>query len=503
MQCNKSNSSEPIDHSLILKRVPGYVYWKDLNSVYLWCNDNLANVAGLSSPSEIVGKTDYDFNWGIAEADKFIEDDKYVITTGNVHFSEYTLPILNDNGIFMTVLTEKSPLLNKDGKIIGVLAIAVDITDRKEAERLKFEEEAKQLKFSNAIEFQRIIAQGVHDIRSPVAALLMTIKTCTEIPEATRLVLREASTRIQDIAEHLLNKYKKVVFRTLPENKNIKPVLVTVALSQVLSEKRIRYQELPFTFKCIYSPKSHFAVIQIDQNSFKRMLSNLINNAVEAIGEKEGTVTLQVAAKAGWVTIKIQDTGHGMPPGVVKSIMANAVFTRGKQKGRGLGLTQVRDTLRHYKGQLLINSRVGGGTQIILTLPEAETPVWLAKEIILNSDDTVIILDDDPSIHDAWEIRFQKEAPYIPLIHFNSGEKTIDFIQSLQEKEKQKVVLLADYELLKQKYNGLQVITLTQIDRSILVSNFSSDDIISQAHFSRVKILPKSLAPEVFLTIKV
>ncbi|APJ03655.1 PAS domain-containing sensor histidine kinase [Silvanigrella aquatica] len=500
MQSNKP-SAELIDLSIILKRVPGYVYWKNINSIYLGCNENLARIGGFKSSDDIVGKTDYDFSWGLAEADKFVEDDHYVIRTGKVHFSEYTLPILNENGAFMTVFTEKSPLYDNNGNIIGILAIAVDISDRKEADRLKFEKELDQLKYANAIEFQKIVAQGVHDIRSPVDALLMTIKTCTEIPEATRLVIREASNRVQDIAEHLLNKFKKIAFKTLIIDEQTEPIFVSVALNQVLSEKRYRYQNLPITFKCNFNANSLFSVVVIDQNRFKRMISNLINNAVESIEKKKGTVTLHLTSHNGLITIKIQDTGIGMSQNFVKSIMSNGVITRGKQKGRGIGLFQVKDTMSYYKGQLLVNSRVGGGTQIILTLPETETPSWLAKEISFNEKDIIIILDDDPTIHNAWKIKFQNCIKNIQLKHFNSGENALDFIESLTIKEKKNIYLLIDYELLNQKYNGLDLVKLTKINRSILVTNFISNEIINHVQALEIKILPKSLASEVILKI--
>ena len=62
---------------------------------------------------------------------------------------------------------------------------------------------------------------------------------------------------------------------------------------------------------------------------------------------------------------------------------------------------------------------------------------------------------------------------------------------------------LADYELLNQKYNGLEVIRLAQISRAILVTNFISQQIILKAEFYGVKILPKSLASEVNLKLKI
>ena len=54
---------------LVLTNIPQFIFWKDINSVYLGCNDNLARVAGVGSQEEIVGKTDYDLAWRKEEAD--------------------------------------------------------------------------------------------------------------------------------------------------------------------------------------------------------------------------------------------------------------------------------------------------------------------------------------------------------------------------------------------------------------------------------------------------
>ncbi|MCC2645851.1 MAG: hypothetical protein K0R94_1629 [Burkholderiales bacterium] len=137
--------SADIDLELILKISPGYIYWKDLNSVYLGCNQNCAALAGLSTPAEIVGKTDHDFFWGINEAEKFIADDQQVIKTKKTLVSEYKLVIKDKKeAMSIVVKTEKSPLLNNKGKIIGVLVIGTDITSEKDSEILKNQNLAQQ-----------------------------------------------------------------------------------------------------------------------------------------------------------------------------------------------------------------------------------------------------------------------------------------------------------------------------------------------------------------------
>jgi PAS domain S-box-containing protein len=66
----------------VLSQFPGVVFWKDINSVYLGCNQAFANGAGFISPAEIIGKTDFDLPWADSEAEYYRDDDKDVITNG-------------------------------------------------------------------------------------------------------------------------------------------------------------------------------------------------------------------------------------------------------------------------------------------------------------------------------------------------------------------------------------------------------------------------------------
>jgi PAS domain S-box-containing protein len=123
------------DLEYIIAHIPGFVYWKDLNSRYMGCNNNLARISNLKDRSEIVGKTDHDFGWGAKQAQQFVKDDQYIIKTKENLITEYELPIKREDGHYFWVRTEKMPFFDHNGEVIGILAIASDITDQKLAEK--------------------------------------------------------------------------------------------------------------------------------------------------------------------------------------------------------------------------------------------------------------------------------------------------------------------------------------------------------------------------------
>lgn len=153
----------------IIANMPGYVYWKNSNSEYMGCNNNLAKLSGLNDRLEIVGKTDFDFAWGKDEAEKFQKDDHLVMQHKATLTTEYQLPIKNSVRDFIYVRTDKMPLYNENHKIIGVLAIAVDITEQKTLEKnLVAEKEKAELLSQTKTEFIRNME---HDIRTPFGGI--------------------------------------------------------------------------------------------------------------------------------------------------------------------------------------------------------------------------------------------------------------------------------------------------------------------------------------------
>lgn len=120
----------------ITAEFPGHVYWKDLNGVYLGCNDNQAKSLGFEKGQDIVGKTDFELPWSRKTAELFSKNDKKVIRSNQAIEIEEESIIGNKKYI---MLSQKKPLKDKHGNVIGVLGVSFDITMEKEAERLKLE----------------------------------------------------------------------------------------------------------------------------------------------------------------------------------------------------------------------------------------------------------------------------------------------------------------------------------------------------------------------------
>lgn len=121
----------PVYLKNILLHIPGSVYWKDKNGVYLGCNQFHATIAGLSCPEEVVGKTDYDLVWKEI-APTLIKTDQEIMQSG-IPKEIIEIPTLL-NGKKISMITNKAPLFDDKGEIIGIIGTSIDITEQRRIE---------------------------------------------------------------------------------------------------------------------------------------------------------------------------------------------------------------------------------------------------------------------------------------------------------------------------------------------------------------------------------
>jgi hypothetical protein len=195
-----------------------------------------------------------------------------------------------------------------------------------------------------------------------------------------------------------------------------------------------------------------------------------------------------------------------MPAELVDKIKNNVAFTHGKENGHGIGMQQVHDMLERNRGVLEVESTEGKGTTFTINFLQVATPEWICNKLTIKKNSIVIILDDEQSIHGAWDSRFNSilvRYPEIQIIHFRNGQETIDYINSKTAEERSKLILLTDYELLKQTFNGLEVAEQTQIEKQtiLVTSHHSTEYVLKTASAMKVKVLPKLLASELLIIV--
>ena len=336
-----------------------------------------------------------------------------------------------------------------------------------------------------------LAAQVSHDIRSPLSALNMVAASLKDLPEQKRLVLLNATQRINDIANCLLNRTE---INTAPFDE---PVFLIVFLDSLLSEKRFQWRERKEVLIQGEFSEGYGLFATINPRELARALSNLINNAVEAVAGS-GRITIGLHSTGENIEITITDTGKGIPEDILPRL-AQKGFSYGKDSngtsGSGLGLYHARQLVKSVGGTLAIQSRLGLGTTVSLILPKAEPPDWVVDRIALKPGNLLVSVDDDPSIHQAWAGRLRSAGTLHPVEHL-TFTSLADFEEWLSCNPSEKVQILIDYEFAGQSGNGLDVIERNRIaDRAYLVtSRFGELLIQRRANTLGVRLIPKNLA---------
>jgi hypothetical protein len=329
-----------------------------------------------------------------------------------------------------------------------------------------------------------------------------------QLPEDKRVLLRSAINRIRDIANSLVE--RKNISDNFSNNKSNADTkkevhLISGLIESLLTEKRVQFRSLlGVDIEGHIGTDSYGLFANIDANEFKRLLSNLINNAVEAIGEK-GKVDLYLTGNPNEINIQICDNGKGIPAHLLPKIGVRGE-SFGKSGGMGLGLFHAKSTIKSWGGTLKIDSIQGQGVSVSLILPRMTAPNWFAPIIEIKRGHSIVILDDDSSIHQIWRGRFDGLnflAQGISVFHFSTPNDVQKwFIETTSDPKE--TLFLMDYELIGSKSSGLDLIEALGIaDTSILVtSRFEERGILDRCKNIGLKLIPKGAASLVPIVIK-
>ncbi len=253
-------------------------------------------------------------------------------------------------------------------------------------------------KLKGEIAMAAVARQIGHDIRSPLAVLRFATK------DKNLNSLREtAINRLQELSTHLLKKEEDVLH------------LATVQslVREICREKRVEFGSEIQIFETISLDKEYF----LPGNAFywRRIFSNLINNAVEARGDGVANVHIHVSAAADFIEVSIKDSGQGMSPDVLEGLK-NGIFTHGKKFGTGLGLSSAKTYLEKVGGTLQIESSIGNGCTVRMRFPKL---------------DRIVLIDDDAEFGDLWQVWAQQRGISFQFIHCKSKEELLRQVESI------------------------------------------------------------------------
>ncbi|MEO1670385.1 MAG: PAS domain S-box protein [Cyanobacteria bacterium J06631_2] len=118
---------------LVVDELPQTIVWKDLDSRFLGCDRSFAQLGGAASPQELIGKCDYDMPWTKEESDGYVECDRRIMASNTAEYGILET-LVNAAGELTWLETNKIPLNDSEGNVIGILGTFEDVTVRQIAE---------------------------------------------------------------------------------------------------------------------------------------------------------------------------------------------------------------------------------------------------------------------------------------------------------------------------------------------------------------------------------
>ncbi len=326
--------------------------------------------------------------------------------------------ILNSFLIWLFFLVFSSPVL---------------ILEKRRLEKKYLEE----LKIHELRTLTSLAEQVSHDIRSPLAVLQGIAENLKGFPEDEALVLKRSISRIEGIANDLLNIQKKRQSQEVGNSPNINLESLNVQLEIIFAEKKLQYKSKT-NLEIRYESIEKSLMVNMNQIDFYRAISNLINNSVEAIADL-GLITISLNEFDGKAEIRIQDSGKGIPSHIITRI-GERKFSYDKNienAGNGLGIFFAKNVIQSLNGTFNIESELTKGTLITISLP------------ILSSKYDYILIDDDELVRMIWESAALKTG-----ISFLAVSSVEDFIKLKGEINKEITKIYIDSELGKDKVKG-------------------------------------------------
>ncbi len=321
------------------------------------------------------------------------------------------------DGSRVWVDSRMQPILDDDARVVAIVGVSRDITERKTAEWERQTIEAR-LTQAKTLESLGALAGGVaHDFNN----LLTSVLGNTDLALAHVPPSSPARAYLKHI-EHAAHRAAELTRQMLAYSGRGQFLMRPLSLAEAVRGKRPLFQTLTSDHVTLEIAAHDDIPVEGDAEQIGQLLVSLVVNAVEAIGVSRGTVRLSTGAAyctrsdlactyldesrpEGWYAyIEVSDTGSGMS-GETMARMFEPFFTT-KFTGRGLGLAAVLGIMRGHRGAIQVSSELGRGTTVRVLFPALKRELPVRGDAPANGPasarvQSVLVVDDEETVRNV------------------------------------------------------------------------------------------------------
>jgi len=436
----------------IMEYIPDYVYAKNTRHEFLAASTALAKRMGAKSGDELLGRSDFDF-YPKDLAEKYAKDEADLMQSGQpvIDREESTV---DADGNTIWHLTSEVPFRDASGKVVGLVGVGHNISDRRAAEAALLE--AKQAAEAASRAKSEFLANMSHEIRTPLNGVIgMTgLLLDTELTQEQREYLetvRQSGDALLTVINDILDFSKIEAGKLVIESFTFDLRQLIEEVAEMLAP---RAEEKGIDLVVQYSPGLPHNFIG-DGSRIRQIITNLTANGVKFT--PSGHVLIKAEFEGNddrgraRMRISVKDTGIGIPEEKVgllfEKFMQVDTSTTRKYGGTGLGLAISKQLVELMGGTIEAKSRLREGSifSFVLPLQVDSQPAPAPAPIVDLAGLRVLIVDDNEVnrrvVHEqisSWGMRNGSYA---------TGSEALQAILTAQATGDPFHIVIADYQM--------------------------------------------------------
>ncbi len=283
------------------------------------------------------------------------------------------------------LLLRVTTLINLKHFVAEAIALARDMNVvKKQVEDLNLRNAESERKMDELIEYDKLKTEFFtnisHELRTPLNVISSTVQLLKSL-DPTRQLGEESIRKYLKIMNNNCYRLLRLINNLIDttrldggyiklhlKNNNIVSVIedITQSVAEYIKSKNI---------DIIFDTEVEEKYLAIDEDMIERIMLNLLSNAVKFTNEK-GKIFINIMDLGNFVEIRVRDTGIGIPEDKIDYVFERFAqvdkTTTRKTEGSGIGLSLVKSLIEMHEGTIRLKSKLGEGSEFIITLPVRE-----------------------------------------------------------------------------------------------------------------------------------